>query len=203
MYDKGEGTWKQYSDLGRVWNLSGYTDTFDTMLVTYAKEVMFLGAFVCGDNYSKTNKWINLKCFVQIGPDLRNKWWHFGKDLDHTLDTIVSRRYTVLFSLNFQCFSLYVQHLLFTFPWLCPPPPPSRWHFTGGAWSAGFAAVGPLVTIGHMFGRFATVGLTLTQQWLANHSSVCISLEFATSGPTVDFYLRWWWAIIGDFVKLM
>ena len=43
---------------------------------------------------------------------------------------------------------------------------------------------------------------TLGQRLTANHNSGYISLHFADVGPTVDFYSRWWRAIIGDFVKL-
>ena len=49
---------------------------------------------------------------------------------------------------------------------------------------------------------FADVGPTLGQRLTANHNSGYISLHFADVGPTVDFYSRWWRAIIGDFVKL-
>ena len=60
-----------------------------TQVEGYVFGYIYLSVCVC--DCSKSNEWMFLNIFMQIGSDQREKWFHFGKDIEHIVDTKYSK----------------------------------------------------------------------------------------------------------------
>ena len=84
-------------------------------IFTSSKTVMFWCSclFVCVYDYSKTNHCIFMYYFMWVEPEQRKKWWNFGKDSDHTLDTKKSEIFSSLILNGFHGYASRLWRLKF------------------------------------------------------------------------------------------